>query len=265
MKVELPTGLVMAVEEAGDSLPLLLIHGFPLNRSMWSEQLAELSREARCIAPDLRGFGETGTGGLHGIDQYADDMAELLEVLGVQRAVVCGLSMGGYVALSMWKRHPMLVHAMVLADTKAGADTSEGKSKRDELIALTQREGVNALAAQQLPGMLGKTSRSENPELVERVRDILESAPEAGVIGALQAMRDRHDSTAILSSVQVPTLVIVGEEDALTPVKEARSMFDAMPGSRLEIIPGAGHLSSMERPRDFNQAVGSFLSTLVGS
>lgn len=249
--------------DVGRGLPVVLLHAFPLNRSMWEPQIAALFGECRCVVPDLRGFGDSPTSGPYTMDRYADDVATLLGALQIDRAVVAGLSMGGYVALSLWRRHRKLIRALVLADTRAGADTAEGSQKRLDMIALGRSEGVDAVVDKQLPGLIGKSTREKQPELVERIRSIMVRTPLDGLTGALEAMRTRPDSTPLLPSIDVPTLVVVGDEDVVTPLKEASAMHDAIPGSRLEVIPGAGHLSNLERPAAFNAAMSDFVGSLL--
>jgi 3-oxoadipate enol-lactonase len=250
-------------DDVGAGLPLVFIHGFPHNRGLWSPQIGALVDHCRCIAPDLRGFGETTAAGPYSMDQYADDVAQLISRLEVSRVVIVGLSMGGYVAFAFWRRYKDLVRGLVLADTRSTADTEEAKRKRYELIALAQERGSDAVAAAQITGMLGSTTRENHPDIVERVRQMLAAAPVEGVIGALKAMIDRPDSTPTLPTITVPTLVIVGEEDVLTPPKDARAMHEKIAGSRLELIRGAGHLSNVERPAAFNHVVSEFVSALT--
>jgi pimeloyl-ACP methyl ester carboxylesterase len=254
--------LRLAHEQKGSGQPLLFIHGFPHDRGLWSGQLAALSSDALCIAPDLRGFGESDASPPFSMEQYADDLADLLGEMRIPRAVVAGLSMGGYVAFALFKRHPHLISALILADTRAGADSEEGKGKRDEMISLVRERGVAALADAQIEGMLGKTTRQKSPELVRSVHAMLAAAPPEGVIGALAAMRDRADSTALLAHIKVPVLIVVGDEDVLTPPREARKMHEAIRGSALEIIAAAGHLSNVERPDEFNRIAAAFLASL---
>ena len=250
-------------DDVGAGLPLVFIHGFPHNRALWSPQIGALVDHCRCIAIDLRGFGETTVTGPYSMDQYADDVAQLLARLEVTRAVIVGLSMGGYVAFAFWRRYKDLVRGLVLSDTRATADTEETKSKRYELIALAQERGSHAVAAAQITGMLGSTTRENHPDIVENVREMLAAAPVEGIIGALKAMIERPDSTPTLATISVPTLVIVGEEDVLTPPKDARAMHEGIAGSRLEMIRGAGHLSNVERPAAFNHVVSEFVSALT--
>ncbi len=258
----LPNGLTVVYDEVGTGLPFVLLHGFPHNRSLWAPQTSALLEHGRCIAPDLRGFGESGRQGPYSMEQYAEDVIELLATLGIDRAVVGGLSMGGYVAFAIWRAKPQLVRALVLADTRPGADSPDARRKRMELIALAKASGAGAVANAQISGMVGATTRAQNPALVDGLHQMLAGAPVEGVIGALQAMMDRPDSTDMLPAITVPTLIVVGEEDALTPVKESHAMHAAIPGSRLEVIPGAGHCSNLEKPAAFNHVLGEFLSAL---
>ena len=197
------------------------------------------------------------------MDRYADDVVALLDALQIDRAVVGGLSMGGYIALALWRRHRNRIRALVLADTRSGADNDEGKQKRGELIALAQSEGSAAVADRQVTGLLGKSTREKQPELVDRIRSIMAGESPDGIVGALEAMRNRPDSTPLLAGIDVPTLIVVGDEDVLTPPKEARAMHAAIRGSRLEVIPGAGHLSNLERPAAFNAALSDFVGSLL--
>jgi pimeloyl-ACP methyl ester carboxylesterase len=259
----LPDGLELAYDDAGTGTPLLLVHGWPHNRTLWAGQVSGLSSHARCIAPDLRGFGRSTVRGPYSIDQYADDLAALLDSLGVQRAVMCGLSMGGYVALAMWRRHPHRVRALVLSDTRATADTDEAREKRVRLIAFVEANGVQALAERQLRAMVGRTTFETRPPLLESMRRLMASAPLEGVIGGLRAMADRPDSTALLATIDVPSLVVGGIEDGFTPPDELRALAGAIPRCRVELLEGAGHVSPFERPAAFNHVVGEFLGTLV--
>jgi 3-oxoadipate enol-lactonase len=250
-------------DDVGVGLPLVFIHGFPHNRTLWSPQLGALVDHCRCIAPDLRGFGESTVSGPYSMDQYADDVAGLLRRLDVPRATIVGLSMGGYVAFALWRRHRALVRGLVLADTRATADTEEAKEKRRDLIELARERGSGAVADAQIAGMLGKTTREKHPDVVESVRQLLEDAPLEGIIGGLEAMMARPDSTEMLGSIDVPTAIIVGEEDALTPPKDARAMQAEIERSRLEVISGAGHLSNIEKPAAFNHVLSEFVSALT--
>ena len=253
----------LAHADIGRGLPVVLLHAFPLNRTMWEPQIAALFGECRCIVPDLRGFGNSPKSGPYSMDRHADDVATLLDALQIEQAVIGGLSMGGYIALALWRRHRSRIRALVLADTRAASDTPEGKQKRDELISLARAEGAGAVAEKQITGLMGKSTREKQPELVDRIQALMAGESVDGIVGALEAMRGRPDSTGMLQEIDVPTLVVVGEEDVITPVKEARAMHQAIRGSRLEIIPEAGHLSNLERPAAFNAALSDFVGSLL--
>jgi pimeloyl-ACP methyl ester carboxylesterase len=214
------------------------------------------------VAPDLRGFGDAPAEPPLTLDRHADDVAALIGRLGARRAVVCGLSMGGYVALALWRRHPERVRALVLADTRAGADDEAQRARRVALAETARREGAAAVAASQLPGALGRTTREGDPARAEALRALMASASVEGIVGALDAMRTRPDSTALLPTIAVPTLVVVGAEDVLTPPKEARALAAAIPGARLVELAEAGHVSAWERPEAFTDALVGLLSGL---
>jgi 3-oxoadipate enol-lactonase len=256
-------GIETGFDDVGAGLPIVFIHAFPLNRTMWAPQVSALVERCRCIAVDLRGFGETSVEGPWSMDQYADDVAGALDHLKVERAVVVGCSLGGYVAFSVWRRHPARVRALVLADTKATADTDEIREKRRALIATTRSQGSTAVANLQIASLIGKTSREKQPDTYDAVHRMIAQAPAEGIVGALDAMMQRADSTATLATITVPTLIIVGEEDVPTPVKDARAMAAAIPGSQLEIIASAGHLANMERPAAFNHLLTEFVGALT--
>jgi 3-oxoadipate enol-lactonase len=258
-------GAALHVELRGAGVPLLLVHGFPHDHTLWRPQLDALGDAARVVAPDLRGFGRSDGAGATGeatVDRYADDLACVLDAAGERRAVVAGLSMGGYVAFALWRRHRSRVRALVLADTRAGADTDDARAKRRELIALARDRGAEAVAARMLDGMVGKTTRARRPAVVAQVRAMLAGQPVAGMVDALQAMHDRPDSTPELATIDVPTLVVVGDEDVLTPVAEARRLHEGIAGSRLEVLAGAGHVSNVERPAAFTHVLQEFLAAL---
>ena len=255
-------GHAIAYDDVGTGLPVVFIHGFPHDRGLWASQLGSASLPTRCIAPDLRGFGES-EGVATTIDDYASDVVELMRSLGIVKAVIVGLSMGGYVALAMWRRDPNRVRALVLVDTKAAPDTDAGRAKRAEQIEFVKARGSAALADTMMQGMVGKSTRALRPDLTEGIHAMLARAPKNGVIGALTAMRDRPDSTPTLATITVPTLVVVGEDDVLTPVSDARALHEGIAGSRLEIVRGAGHLSNVERPAAFNHVLSEFLASLA--
>ena len=261
--IALPRGVDIAYDDVGTGLPVVFIHGFPHNRTLWAPQLGGLLTRARCIAPDLRGFGESEVRGPYTMDSYADDVIAVLDALQIERAVIAGLSMGGYVAFAIWRRHRERVRALILADTRPGPDSDEARAKRREMIALVRARGSGAVADAQIAGMVGRTTREKHPDIADAVHRMLTMAPVEGVVGALEAMMDRPDSTPTLATIDVPTLIVVGAEDVLTPPKEARAMHERIAGSRLEILAGAGHVSNVERPAAFNHVASEFLGVLT--
>ena len=261
--IALPHGIDIAYDDVGTGLPVVFLHGFPHNRSLWAPQLGGLLSRARCVAPDLRGFGDSEISGPYSMDRYADDIVAMLDALQIERAVIAGLSMGGYIAFALWRRHRERVRALILADTRPGADSEEARAKRRELIALAQAKGSGAVADAQIAGMVGRTTREKHPDIADAVHRMLTMAPVNGVVGALEAMMARPDSTPILATIDVPTLIIVGDEDVLTPPREARAMHEQISGSRLEVLAGAGHVSNVERPAAFNHVASEFLGVLT--
>jgi pimeloyl-ACP methyl ester carboxylesterase len=250
-------------DDGGTGMPVLFVHGFPHDRSLWTPQLQGLTVQARCLAADIRGFGQTTALAPYSVDQYADDLVGLLDVLHLERAVIAGLSMGGYAAFALWRRHAHRVRGLILCNTKAGADSDEARAKRRALIDLAREQGASAIADSMLTGMLGKTTRKNRPEISNTVHRMISSQPVEGIIGALQAMMDRPDSTPTLATIDVPTMLVTSDEDAIIPVSEAEAMHAGIKGSTLEVIAGAGHLSNLERPAAFNHLVSEFLAQLT--
>lgn len=262
MNITVP-GAVLSFDDQGQGLPLVLLHAFPLDGTMWQPQCGALVPQCRCILPDLRGFGKSAAGGPHTMDRYADDVVAILDALRIERTVVGGLSLGGYIAFALWRRHRSRIRALILADTRAEADDAEGRQRRMDLIALAHEKGRAAVAAKLLPGLVGKTTREGNPDLYDAIHGVMMGASIEGIVGASEAMIARPDSTDLLASIDVPTLVICGDEDAITPPKSMRAMAQRIPHARFETLSGAGHLSNMERPAAFNHVVSEFLAALV--
>jgi 3-oxoadipate enol-lactonase len=256
-------GVNLAVEVEGQGPALLFIHGYPHDRSIWAHSMAELEGYRR-IALDLRGMGESDAPDLgYSMETYAGDVAGLLDTLGVEEAVLCGLSMGGYVAFEFLRRWRRRVRGLVLMDTRAEADSAEAKRSRDAAAATARESGAAAVAAALLPGMLAPATLAGAPAVVERVRAMMTAAPVAGMVGALGAMRDRSDNSDLLPGLAgLPTLVLVGEHDALTPPAQARAMAEAIPGATLVVIPAAGHLPPVEQPVETTRALREFLRSL---
>lgn len=258
-------GRIVGYDDYGSGVPLVLIHGFPLNRMIWEAQWEGLNQHARVLAPDLRGFGESEmVAGETDITTYADDVHEFLQALAIEQpAVIAGLSMGGYIALAYARKYGAHVAGLILANTKATPDSEEGKAGRNKNIGLAQEKGAAAIAEGMLPKLFAPKTYERNPELVAQARAIMESSTVAGIIGALGAMRDRPDALDVLQTANVPTLIVAGADDALMPLAEQEKMKQAASKSTLVVIPDAGHLSCMEQPDAFNNAVAEFLKNVA--
>jgi 3-oxoadipate enol-lactonase len=237
----------LAYETVGTGRPLVLLHAFPFDRRMW-QGIALPGRTL--IVPDLRGFGESPLRPFV-IADLADDVASLLDALGLPRAAVGGLSMGGYVALAFARRHRDRLEGLVLADTKAGPDSAEARQGREEAIALVRTQGVPGYLDKHLPRLLSAAA----PEPVRNRARTLGNQSAASVITGLEALRDRPDRRPELPDIACPTVIIVGSEDGLTPLSEAKVLAEAIPQARLVEIPGAGHLANLEAPEAFARAV----------
>jgi 3-oxoadipate enol-lactonase len=256
-------GVSLAVEVRGDGPAVLFLHGYPFDHTIWTHQVAALEGWCR-IAPDLRGMGQSDAPDLgYSMETYAADLAELLDLLGARDVVLVGLSMGGYVALEFLRRWRERVRALVLVDTRAEADSPEGRLARESSAAMAREQGAAAIAETMLPKVLGASTLSGAPTTVERVRAMMAATPVAGIVGALGAMRDRQDSTPLLGELAgLPTLVLVGDEDEVTPPAQAKAMAEAIPGASLVVIRSAGHVCPLERPVETTDAIVAFLAGL---
>ena len=256
-------GIRLAYSDQGIGLPVVFLHGFPLNRDMWMPQIQGLSDRARIITVDLRGHGESDAPlWQYTMEQFADDVARLLDHLGLQQVVLVGLSMGGYIALTFCRRHAHRLKALVLTDTRAQADTEDGRVGRFQMAQTAYRKGPVAIQDIMVPKLLCPRTLQSNRAVVEQVEAMISRMELSGLAGDLIAMAGRPDSVPLLPSIRCPTLVLVGEQDQPTPVSDARLMADRIPGARLEIIPDAGHLPNLEQPALFNEALWQFLSLL---
>lgn len=255
--------LQLAYTDAGSGAPVVLIHGYPFNRSLWNEQVEALSGKYRVVAPDLRGFGESdSSSGPVTMNRMAQDVAQLMDQLDIPQAVIGGLSMGGYVALAFCKQFPERVRAVVLADTRAQADTEEAKKTRAEQAEKALSEGMAGIADAMLPKLLTPDTVSKRPEVVKRIRDMMLKTKPEGAAGALLGMAQRDDQTEFISSIKVPALIIAGREDAITPPADSEAMHAKIAGSRLIVIENAGHVSNLEQTQQFNDALLAFLNSL---
>ncbi|HEY6806106.1 MAG TPA: alpha/beta fold hydrolase [Pyrinomonadaceae bacterium] len=255
--------LKLAYDDIGSGSPVILIHGFPFNRSLWNDQVAELSKSHRIIIPDLRGFGESDSSpGAATMTRLAQDVAVLMDALNLPQAIFGGLSMGGYVVLAFCKQFPSRVRALILADTRAQGDTEEGKQGRAQQAERTLSEGMAPIADSMLPKLLTPETVAKHPEVVKRVRDMMMKTKPEGAAAALLGMAAREDQTGLLSKIDVPTLILVGKNDAITPASDSETMHAKIAGSKLVIIEGAGHVSNIEQAEKFNREVKEFLSSL---
>lgn len=244
---------------------LVLLHAFPLAADMWQPQLAAVPPGWRIIAPDLRGFGRSSPGSQTGppsMDDYAEDVVVLLDHLALERAVIGGLSMGGYAAFAVLRSAPARVAALVLADTRAEADDETAKLGRDAMADTLARGGAAAVFERMAPNLLGTSTQASRPDVVETVRTLVLAQPVDGIRGAIHRLKSRRDSSGLLAAIACPTLVIVGKEDRITGVEVAQAMHRRIPGSQCAVIDRAGHLSNLEQPEAFNEALTAFLTTL---
>lgn len=271
--------------EAGPERPsrgvLVLVHAFPLNAEMWRPQLEAPAPGWRLVAPDLRGFTPAGSeqnaenhDPLPSIDDYADDVLGVIEALGIAPAVVCGLSMGGYVLFAMFRRAPEAFRGIVLADTRPQADTPQALDNRRKMLDLIETSedrggpqgppcaGAARVADEMIPKLLSPATRRDRPDVEDTVRRLMTSSRPSAIKDAIYRLMGRPDSTALVAAIRCPTLVLVGEHDTLTPPADSRAMHDRIAGSRLVVIPSAAHLANLEQPERFNAALAAFLDSI---
>lgn len=255
----------IAYDDHGVGLPVIFLHAFPLNRHMWNGELTTLLNEDRyrLVALDWRGFGESDiVNDVSTMELFADDVAGLMDVLGMQDAVLCGLSMGGYATFAFLRKYPQRVRGLILADTRPGADTAEAKANRENVARIAETQGTGVIADMQVPRSLSAYTREQYPEVEARVRQLINAATPQGIAAASRGMALRADSTDVLATITCPTLVIVGEQDELTPPIVARDYAEQIPCAQFASIALAGHLSSLEQPEAFLQTMSGFLQTI---
>ena len=306
-------GVRLATVDRGSGLPVLLVHGFPLDHTMWDAQVGVLSGRFRVIAPDLRGFGQSGLAvgqppsavGTVGqppsavvesaqpgaavpqaavpqatvpqatvpqatlpqtvtMDQFADDLAALVDALGItERVVLCGLSMGGYIAFAFCRKYAARLRGLILCDTRATADTPEAAAGRRETAQRVLREGPAPLADAMLPKLLAPATLAKRPETVAALRKVILAGDPSGIAAALRGMAERADSTPLLAQIGCPTLVLSGQEDPLSPVDQMQALARQIPSARFVTIPGAGHLPPLEQPAETTAAIEGFLAAIA--
>jgi len=247
----------------GPGHPLMLVHGFPLDGRMWAPQEPVLGAGRKVLVPDLWGFGNTPLPtGVCSLERQAEALALFATAHGAHRLVVCGLSMGGYIALAFAARYPDQLAGLILADTRAGADTEAVKQGRTLSANRVREEGVASVTEDLLGKLFHPRLQPRNGDLVNGVRALMLGQRSEAVASALEAMRDRPSRESVLQDLECPVLVVVGEGDQMTPPEEARAMAALNSEARVLVIPEAGHLSNMEAPAAFNEGVASFLSPL---
>ena len=251
-------------DDFGKGPVVVLLHGYPFDRSMWREQTEVLRANGfRAIAPDLPGLGEHKvTAQISTMPEMARGVARLMDELNVDQAIICGLSMGGYVAFDFAHLFPQRVRGLVLAGTRAPADNEQERKGREQQVEKMLAEGMTGIAEATLPKLLAPRTLSEKPDVVNRVREMILKSDPTGAAAAQRGMAVRRDYTSDLSAIEVPTLIIVGREDPIRPVTDAEFMHEQIRDSRLEIIDDAAHMTNMEQPEVFNKALMIFLRRL---
>ena len=253
------------VVDRGSGAPLLLVHGFPLDHTMWNAQIEVLSVRHRVIAPDLRGFGRSGSAGgeVTSMQQFADDLAALLDALQIDKPVtLCGLSMGGYIAWEFFRSHRERLAALILCDTRAAADSEEAAKRRQMMAHRVIAEGVEAVPEAMLPKLLAPQTLEDNQNVADSLRQTILATSPASIAAAQRGMAVRNDSTDLLGKIDLPVLVLVGEHDTITSAPEMRQMAAAIRGARFIEVPQAGHMSTMENPPAVSAAIEKFLGAL---
>ena len=257
-------GVELAYIDAGEGPVVLFLHGFPFDKSMWNDQVEALTAAGfRIVAPDLRGLGETTVGGeVSTMEDMARDAAALLDDLRIDEAVVCGLSLGGYVAFEFVHLFPARVRGLVLAGTRAPADNEQEKAAREQQVQTMLRAGMVPISIATLPKLLAERTRSAKPDVVKRVRTMITGSTPKGASAAQRGMAERRDYSADLPHIDTPTLIIVGREDSIRPVSDAEFMHERIPNSQLEIIEDAAHMTNLEQAEEFNRIVVEFLQSI---
>lgn len=256
-------GIQLAYTDEGRGTPIVFLHAFPLSRAMWEPQVRALSGRFRVITVDLRGHGESEAQLWNfPLSQYADDVHDLLDHLQIPQAVLVGLSMGGYVLFTFYRQYAHQARALILADTRAQADTDEGRQGRRGLAQAAFTQGHAPVIDTMLPKLLSQESRAGRPDLVARVTEMIKSTPISGIVVDCMAMADRPDFLPLLRDIACPTLVMVGDKDQATPPADSRTIADGVKGAQLKVIRGAAHLTNLEQPEEFNRAVTEFVGSL---
>lgn len=250
-------------DERGEGPPVVLLHPFPADHEIWSPVADALATQYRLILPDLRGLGRSEVGdGIATMERHAADIVRVCERAGVGRAVLAGNSIGGYILFEIWRRYRDRVAGLVLCDTRASADTPEGRASRLQAADSVLKDGTGGFIEAQIPKLIGETTRRNRPDLVERARQMMGRATASGVAAVQRGMAERPDSMPTLKTIEVPTLILLGDEDGLTPVSDAEQMRHGIRGSRLHVVRGAGHYAPFEQPEAIGRLLRGFLDAL---
>ncbi len=253
----------IAYQVIGDGPAVVLLHAFPLNHRLWLPAADLLSARYRLILPDLRGHGDSGTGsGPATMEKHAQDLLRVCDAAGVARAVFAGVSIGGYILFEFWRCFRERVAALALCDTRANADTAEGRATRLQAAQDVLKHGPSQFSDSMIPKLLGQTTRANRPDVVSAVRKLMDRATAKGIAAVQEGMADRPDSMATLKTITVPTLLLFGDEDGISPLEAAEAMRRELPDARLEVIPRAGHLAVFEQPQQAGAALRKFLDSL---
>lgn len=254
----------LSFDDFGKGNPVVLIHAFPLSRKMWKPQIELLTAQNfRVILPDLRGFGDNHSfSDINTMEDMANDIAELLNNLKIERAIIGGLSMGGYVTFNLFRLYPEKFAAILLCDTTSSADTEEKREARFDLIEKIEKQGAQALIENMLPNLISDDTKQNNPDLGEKLEKIFSEVNPKAAISALRGMAERKDHTGILSQISLPTALIFGEFDKVTNLENAEQMHRQIPDSTLAKIEKAGHFSNLEQPELFNEALLNFCKSV---
>lgn len=258
-------GIRLNLIDEGAGPPLVFLHGFPLDHSMWDGQRREFRSSHRVILPDLRGLGRSEVSPVPvTMDLFADDVAALLDNLGIAEPVIlCGLSMGGCIAFAFVRRHAQRLRGLILCDCRAVADTAEMVANRRRLAEKVLSDGPTAAAEAMLPRLFGPTTNEKQPQVVDAVRNVILASSSRGIAAAQLSLADRPDSTPTLPEIKVPTLIVVGEHDVISPPAEMQGIAAAIPGATAVVIPGAGHMAPLEKPDDVNRAIREWMQSLA--
>jgi 3-oxoadipate enol-lactonase len=253
-------GTTLSFVDRGGGRPILFVHGFPLDHSMWKGQIEGLSADYRVIAPDLRGFGQSDISeGIVEMSQFADDLAALLDYLRISETALCGLSMGGYIAFEFWRKYAKRLRALILCDTRAANDAPEAAANRKILAEKVLREGSHVVGETMIPRLFSPDTLQNRPHLADDSRRIINRTDPRGIAAAALGMARRADFTAELPNIRCPALLTVGQDDVITPAAEMQGIAKAIPNARFKIIPRAGHMAPLEQTAAVNGAIECFL------